>query len=169
MVESSTPAQSASPPTLEQAIAQVRAQQNFAAAVPVGIVAAIVGAGLWAVTVYATEMKLGLVAIAVGALVGYAVRTVGKGIEQKFGILGAICAALGWGLGTMLSDVAFLAKHVGRSFGDVLMSLGLSETISFVARASDAMDLLFLGIAVYEGYKLSFRYRLKKGVTTSRA
>jgi hypothetical protein len=23
-------------------------------------------------------------------------------------------------------------------------------------------DLLFLGIAVYQGYKLSFRYRLKK-------
>jgi len=162
MVENTAVGQPAAPPTLEQAVAMVKAQQNFAAAIPAGIVASIVGAGLWAGTVFVTQMKLGLIAIAVGALVGYAIRKAGKGIDQKFGILGAICAAFGWGLGTLLSDVAFLAKHVGRPFGDVLMSLGLDGTISFVTRAADGMDLLFLGIAVYEGYKLSFRYRLKK-------
>jgi hypothetical protein len=157
MVESSTPA-----PAPEQAVAQLRAQQNFAAAIPAGVAAAVVGAGIWALTVFITEMKLGLIAVVVGAIVGYAVRATGRGIEQKFGMLGAICAAFGWALGTMLSDVAFLAKHVGRPFLDVFMSLGLDGTISFVTTAFEPMDLVFLGIAVYEGYKLSFRYRLKK-------
>jgi hypothetical protein len=58
-VESNTPAQSVGPPTL----ALVKAQQNFAAAIPAGIVASIVGAGLWAVTVLVTEMKLGLIGL----------------------------------------------------------------------------------------------------------
>jgi len=169
MAESTTPTQPASPQTVEQAIAHIKAQQNFPASIPAGVAAAVVGAGIWALTVFATEMKLGLIAIVVGAIVGYAVRAAGRGIEQKFGVLGAICAALGWALGTMLSDVVFLAKHVGRPFTDVLTSLGIDGTLSFVTSAFEPMDLVFLGIAVYEGYKLSFRYRLNKAVAAKRA
>jgi hypothetical protein len=162
MVDSGIVAPAANKPTAEQVVTQLKAQQNFALAIPAGVAAAIVGAALWAAAVFVTEMKIGLIAVALGALVGYAIRAAGKGIEQQFGVLGAVCAAFGWGLGTVLSDVAFLAKHVGRPVADVLMSLGLDRTILLVTGAFEPMDLLFLGIAVYEGYKFSFRYRLKK-------
>ncbi|MBV8649866.1 MAG: hypothetical protein JO255_00280 [Alphaproteobacteria bacterium] len=152
----------ASQPTAEQIIARLKAQQNFALAIPAGIAAAIVGAAIWGAAVFATETKIGLIAVALGALVGYAIRGTGKGIEPKFGVLGAVCAAFGWALGTILSDVAFLAKHVDKPFLDVLASLGVERTLSFATNVSEPMDLLFLGIAVYEGYKFSFKYRLKK-------
>jgi hypothetical protein len=61
----------------------------------------------------------------------------------------------------VLCDIAFVAKDVGRPFFDVLTSLGIGESVSLAFRAADAMDLLFLAIAVWEGYKLSFRYRLR--------
>lgn len=69
---------------------------------------------------------------------------------------------MGWGLGTVLSDVAFLAKHVDKPFVEVLFNLDPARILALASAVFQPMDLLFLAIAVYEGYKLSFRYRLKK-------
>jgi hypothetical protein len=138
------------------AFQSVQSEQNFALAVPAGLGAAVAGAVVWAVSVYVTQLKLGLVVIVVGLIVGYAVREAGKGTSPQFGILGAACAAFGWALGTVLCDVAFLAKHVGRPFLDVLMSLGVGNSVSMAVGAADVMDFVFLAIAVWEGYKFSF-------------
>jgi len=145
----------------EETIAALRSRQNFAAAIPAGLAAAVVGAVVWALFTYLTGIALGLIAVAIGALVGWAVRTVGRGVDPQFGVLGALCAALGWALGTVLCDVAFVAKDAGRPFLDVLAALGGGETIALAFRAADAMDILFLAIAVWEGWKLSRAYRLR--------
>lgn len=144
----------------DDAVALLRSQQNFALAVPAAIAGALVGAILWAVVVYVTGYAVGLMAIVVGAVVGYAVRLTGKGIDQKFGILGAACAAIGWALGTALADVAMLAKLENLSFATAFGQLGANGTVSLFMAAADPMDFLFLAIAVFEGYKLAFRYRI---------
>ncbi|WP_186729015.1 hypothetical protein [Sphingomonas panacisoli] len=144
----------------DDVIALLRSQQNFALAIPAGIVAAIAGAVLWAVVVYVSGYALGLMAIAVGAMVGYAVRAAGKGVDQKFGILGAVCAALGWALGTLLADIAMLAKLENLSFAETIGRLGMDGSVSLFMAAADVMDILFLGIAMYEGYKFALRHRL---------
>ena len=140
-------------------LAQIRADQDFVRAIPAAVGAAILGALLWAAFGYFTGMSLGLVAILIGILVGYAVRRVGKGVDARFGYLGAVCSAFGWALGTWLCDVALLAKQADRPIIDVLGNVGLAGSLDLAVRASDAMDLLFLGIAVWEGYRFSFRYR----------
>jgi hypothetical protein len=145
----------------EETIAALRSRQNFALAIPAGLAAAVVGALAWALFVYLTEMKLGLIAVGIGALVGWAIRKTGRGVDPQFGVLGAVCAALGWALGTALCDVAFVAKDAGRPFLSVLTALGGGETMSLALRAADAMDILFLAIAVWEGWKLSRAYRLR--------
>ena len=144
----------------DAAIAQLRREKNFALAVPAGIAAALVGAIVWAVVVYVSGYALGLMAIVVGAIVGYAVRAAGKGVDQKFGILGAACSALGWALGTALADVAMLAKLENLPFSTAFEQLGANGTVALFMSAADGMDLLFLGIAVYEGWKFAFRYRI---------
>lgn len=144
----------------DEAIAQLRAQQNFPLAIAAGLAAAVVGAVLWAVVVYATGYSTGLMAIVVGALVGYAVRTAGKGVDQQFGILGAVLAALGWALGTALADIAMLAQEGHVEATALAAELGVSGTAQLFMAAADPMDLLFLAIAVWEGYKFAFRYRL---------
>jgi hypothetical protein len=130
-------------------------QPNLALAVLGGLAAALVGAILWAIFVYVTNMELGLVAIALGALVGITVRKFGRGVDPQFGVIGAICAAVGWGLGMLLCDIAFLAKEAGRPTLEVATALGLSQSITLVVSAADPMDLLFLAIAVWEGWKFS--------------
>ncbi|HLY57607.1 MAG TPA: hypothetical protein VKS60_18735 [Stellaceae bacterium] len=150
----------ASAPAL--AIARLLAEQNFALAVPAGIGAAILGAVLWAAVVYVTDMEIGLIAVAVGAMVGYAVRVAGKGVQPRFGILGAVCAAFGWALGTLLCDVAFVAHSKGLPMLDILAALNVERVERLVGIGFQPFDLVFLAIAVYEGYKFSFRARLKR-------
>ena len=131
------------------------AAQNFALAVPAGIAAAVAGAVLWAVFTYLTGMELGLIAIAVGAMAGLAIRAVGKGRDHRFAILGAACAAFGCVLGIGLSDIAVLAKLEGVSLLTAFQTLGLGGTVTLAVQAGDAMELLFVAIAVWEGWKLA--------------
>lgn len=141
----------------EQAIAQLRSRQNFPLAIVAGLAAAIVGAVIWAAVVAITHYEIGLIAVALGAVVGIAIRATGNGVDQKFGILGGALAAFGWGLGTLLGDVALAAGELKMSFTDVLTQGDLMALVSTLAAP---MDLLFLGIAVFEGYKLAFRHRV---------
>jgi hypothetical protein len=145
-------------------VGKILVAQNFNLAIPAGIGAAILGAVAWAVVTVATEMQLGLMAIAVGYLVGRAIRAVGHGVEPKFGYLGAACALLGCVAGNLLSDIAFYAKirHIG--LGQALGDLDMAMLVKLVSTFSQPMDLLFYGIAIYEGYKFSFKYRLVKPV-----
>ena len=91
--------QATAPAARALAVEQIRAAQNFTLAIPAGLVAALLGAGLWAAFTVATEMQLGLIAIAIGYVVGQAIQRVGKGIDTKFGVLGALCALFGCVLG----------------------------------------------------------------------
>jgi hypothetical protein len=141
----------------EQAVAQLRSRQNFPLAIAAGLAAAIVGAVIWAAVVAITHYEIGLIAVALGAAVGIAIRATGNGVDQKFGVLGGACAAFGWGLGTLLGDVALAAGELDRPFGETLTTVDLVALVSMLA---SPMDLLFLGIAVFEGYKLAFRHRV---------
>lgn len=144
----------------DEAIAHLRAQQNFVLAVPAGLLAAIVGAAIWGGVVYVTQYQVGLIAVAVGALVGFAVRVAGRGVDMKFGILGAACAALGWLLGTIAVDVAMVAQVTNAPVMEVVSRLNVENVVELLSATSDVMDLLFLAIAVYEGYRFAFMYKL---------
>lgn len=122
-----------------------------------GLGGAVVGAGLWAVVTVVTQMELGVMAIAVGFTVGYAVRELGKGREQKFGILGAVCGLIGCVLGNVLSAVGIYAQARDVGFFDVLGGLNMDLLSRLMSAFFSPMDLLFCAISVYEGYKFSLR------------
>ncbi len=157
-VETSASAQDAGFPGLS--IEQVKAQQNFPLAVIAGIAAALVGAALWAAVTVATEYKLGLMALAVGYIVGQAIRLAGQGVDEKFGYLGAACGFLGCAAGDLLSNIVFFAQAKSLTFAQTLNILTPDMLTRLVKVAFDPMDLLFLAIGVYEGYKFAFKYRI---------
>ncbi len=98
-------------------------------------------------------------AAAIGYLVGQAVRSTGKGIDKKFGSVGAACALLGCVAGNMLSAMAFFAKARGVPFAEVLANLDVGFLQRLGQKSFQAMDLLFYAIAVYEGYRFSFKFK----------
>jgi hypothetical protein len=142
-------------------VATIQAQQNFGLAVAAGLGAALGGAIVWAIFCVLTKMELGLAAVAVGYGVGQAIRVTGKGIDQKFGVLGAICAFIGCLLGNFLTAVALFAQARGFSFFQVLGSFDFELYQRLMTVFFQPMDLLFYAIAIYEGYRFSIRYKVR--------
>ena len=130
--------------------------ENFPLAIAAGIGAAVAGAVIWAVVTVVTQMELGIIAVAIGYVVGQAIRATGHGRSQMFGILGAVCGLLGCLAGNLLSDLAFYAQAMHITYMDTFgrLSVPLIQGL-FTARFSP-MDLIFYAIAVYEGYRFSF-------------
>jgi hypothetical protein len=136
---------------------RLRTEQNFVAAIGAGLAAAAVGAVLWAVITVVTGYQIGFMAIGVGLLVGYAVRAAGKGMDKQFGVVGAAWAVLGCIAGNLLSVCYFVAAAQKLRLVDVLAQLTPERAFTMLGITFSVIDLLFYGIAVYEGYRLSFR------------
>ena len=145
------------PERLQSVLAAMQAEQNFPLGTSIGLAAALIGAVVWAVITIVTEYQIGWMAVGVGFLVGIAMRQFGKGVSMKFGIAGALLALLGCLLGNLFSVCGFIGAQEGISPLAVLFQIDFSVALELLKATFSPMDLLFYGIAVYEGYQLSFR------------
>jgi antitoxin component YwqK of YwqJK toxin-antitoxin module len=135
----------------------LRKQQDPVLAVVGGLSAAILGGLIWAAITVATNYQIGYMAIGVGLLVGFSVRYFGAGVDQYFGLIGAALALAGCAIGNLLAQVGFAANEGAGSYIDILSVLNIELIISIFKESFSPMDVLFYGIAAYEGYKFAFR------------
>jgi hypothetical protein len=61
-----------------------------------------------------------------------------------------------------LSDIGFYADTMKLDYGAALGQMNLDLLGRLIPAFFRPMDLLFYAIAIYEGYKFSFKYRLLK-------
>ena len=120
-----------------------------------GLVAALIGAVIWAAITVAIEYQIGWMAVGVGCLVGFTVRWFGKGTTSLYGYIGGGLALLGCVLGNAFSILGFVCKQADIGLFRVLEIVDLSVLPGAMAQSFSPMDLLFYGIAIYEGYKFS--------------
>jgi len=128
---------------------------NLALGIVAGIVGAAVGAAAWAAITMVTGYHLGLVAIAIGFIVGFAVRKLGNGSSLPFGIVGAVLAAAGCASGYVLTAVAVTATQEALPFMSLLSQLTVSDVRNVLVSGFQPMDGLFYAIAIYEGFKVA--------------
>ena len=145
--------------SLQQYIDQVRSEQSMLTGLLGGLVGATLGAAGWALITVTTEREFALVAIGVGLLVGFAVRIAGKGMEPRFGVMGAILAIAGCLVGKLLTIAIIIsnAQQVPIAEMILVMVTDPASTVEVLTMTFDPMDFLFYGIAIYEGYRFSFR------------
>ena len=149
---------------------ELLAEENLPKGVLYASVACILGAVAWSLISVSTGLQMGYMAIGVGFLVGFAMRQGNlrvepnahrreflKGIRPVFGLLGAALALISCVLGDFLSIIGFAAKDYDMTFFEVLAGVDYGEIFSVMVKNVVSMSALFYGIAVYEGYKLSFR------------
>lgn len=151
------PAVEIAPERLRQFQLELESGQNLPMGVVAGLAAALVSAGIWAGITVGTGYQIGWIAVGVGFLVGIAVRSFGKGISPIFGYIGAGLALLGCLLGNLLSCCIILAQQDDVGFMDVVRSLDVAVIVELFKVTFSPIDLLFYGIAIYEGYRFSFR------------
>lgn len=133
-----------------------RENQNLVLGLSAGAIAAVIGAVIWALITVATNYQIGWMAVGVGFLVGYAIRFFGKGVDQIFGISGAVIALLGCVAGNFLTVIIVVAQQEHMEVTAVLSRLTPGIIADLLKETFQPMDLLFYGIAVYEAYKFSF-------------
>lgn len=126
-----------------------------------GLIAAIVGGAVWAAIAASTEYEVGLIAILIGALTGYAVVLFSnKRIATVHKIIAVIFALLGILLGKYLTVVYFTSQL----FGDIgMMELAFDVEIirEFFATITDyfsePIDLLFIVLAILSAWRIPAR------------
>ncbi len=157
--ETAPTSSSVDPVKVEQLVTELRAKQSLSLALAGGLAAAVAGAIVWAVIAVATNYQIGWMAVAVGFLVGGAVRTLGRGIDKSFGCLGATMSVFGCLLGKLLSFFVIVASQEGLSPLAVITQIGSRPIVIPAALLATfhPMDLLFYALAIYEGYRFSFR------------
>ncbi len=131
-------------------------KQNLALGIAAGAGAALAGAIIWAVVSAVTNYQIGWMAVGVGALVGYAVRRAGNGTDSSFGIAGAVLSFLGCFVGNFLTIIIIVSRQESIPLLDIVSRITPEIFSELMKEAFQPMDLLFYGIAVYEGFKLSF-------------
>ncbi|UCF69581.1 MAG: hypothetical protein JSV80_10600 [Acidobacteriota bacterium] len=132
-------------------------EQNLPLGVLGGTSAALLGAVLWAAATVFSGWQIGWMAVGVGFLVGVSVKALGKGIDKAFGVAGAVLSLMGCLMGNLFAVCGFLSRQHGVPFIEILRSLDLSNIQELMIASFGPMDVVFYAIAVYEGYKLSFR------------
>jgi hypothetical protein len=139
-----------------RAIDRRQMEQNLPMAFGAGGLAALAGAAAWALVTVVTGWQIGLMAVGVGALVGYVVGRAGKGLSPVYGYIGAGWALFGCVFGNLLSVCAFIGIQEQVSMFAILGSLSPASAFGVLTLTFSPIDLLFYGFAVLEGYKLSF-------------
>ena len=135
----------------------LRLEQNLPLALLGGAAAALVGALLWAIITVSINLQIGYMAIGLGLLVGYTVRLTGKGMDTSFGVLGAVLSFAGCLLGNLFTLIGFIANDEGLSYMQVFLGVDYSLVPQVMIATFAPLDLLFYGLAIYEGYRFSFR------------
>lgn len=141
----------------DHVIEKFKLQQNLTYGLIGGLQAAIIGALVWALITVVSEYQIGYMAIAVGLFVGVSVRYFGNGIDKVYGLIGAFMAFLGCFLGNFLSSIGFIATTQSLKYFEIFSLIDFSTFINIMVESFNPIDLLFYGLAIYEGYRFSFR------------
>lgn len=141
---------------------RLQAEQNLQLGAFAGLGAALIGASVWGMITAFTGFQIGWMAVGVGFLVGWSIRNFGKGIDKSFGLMGAGFSLFGCMLGNLMSVCLVIAEQESMAFMEVVSRLSPVVALQLLFATFHPMDILFYGLAIYWGYKYSFR-RLSEG------
>ena len=131
-----------------------------------GLVAALVGGLLWAVTVEVTGYQIGFAAIGVGLLVGQTMAlTAGAG--RRLPLVAAGLALVGCALGDLFVDAHEVAKLIGMGTPAMVRYLVTHPDllVSVVKAGFSPLSIVFWALAASAGYRLAARGRAPQSTT----
>ncbi len=122
-----------------------------------GAIAAVVGAVIWAAITVTTNLEIGYAAVGLAFLVGVAVRNLGRGYTQVYGVVGAVCSLLGIVLGKVFTVIWIVADKDQVSVFSLLGQIDWSKLFGVIGDTLGPIDFVFGVIALMLGFKYSIR------------
>ena len=123
-------------------------EQNYQAALISGLIATILGAGIYAVTAVAAGYLVSYLAIALGAFVGFTIQFLGRGIESRYAVLASILAVVGCVLGNFFVRLILSGRVYGESASDIASQITFQSLVDFTVSSFRPLSILFWLLAV---------------------
>ncbi len=136
---------------------QLLAEQNFAAAIIAGGIAALLAAAAYGIAVTTWPVAYGFAAAGVGIFIGLAIGFLGRGIATKFSVLATLYTIIGLLLGNFFGVVMRLAQAGSTSPIDVIGSSSFSALVERSTSYLSFGDLIYWFVAVVAAVFLARR------------
>ena len=136
-------------------------EQNLAAAIAAGFVAALAGALAWGIAAYAAGASYSLFGIGVGVLVGWGVQVFGRGVDEVFGAVAVVFAVIACLAGNV-AGVAIRAIARGTPASDILSSRGIGMIADTVGQSLGFMDVVGWIVSAFCAWWLAKRNLTKE-------
>ena len=146
-----------------------RDEQNLGLGILGGVIGAALGAALWGAITAATKYQIGWMAIGVGFLTGFGVRILGKGVDQVFGIVGAVLALAGCVAGNIFATMLMVSAQEHIPLATIAARMTPNLAWVMLADTFSPIDLVFYGFALYFGYRYSFHRITQADLETLRS
>jgi hypothetical protein len=121
----------------------------------VGFCAAIIGAIILAFVNFKTNNPISWTVIALGFLVGYAVRTFGKGSDRVFGVVGAVISLIGCKLTDLAAFMLYYSSQGNIPLLTLFPQMAPGFVLDLVIKSFYPMDALYYPITAFIAYKVS--------------
>ncbi len=142
---------------LTELLGQMKAEQSVLRGLAGGVAAGAIAAVVWALLTRITGYEMGWIAVGVGFFVGVAVRTLGRGVDLRFNVLGALLALLAVAGGKVLAMCMFVAQVRGLSGFEIFSQLPCSSMVTLLRDDFQLIDGLFYGLAIWAGWEYATR------------
>jgi hypothetical protein len=155
---------------IERAVVAMTTDVNYAAAAVGAILGGAAGVLLWWGFTVVTKISFGLVAVAIGFLVGLGtVRFAGNKRSAGLQTLAILVAVTSFFTATYLVNMTFINRSLaaqGDSFRLTFPPTSLESCYHVLSASFGIMDVVFLAIVVYEAWKIPRPLQLRS--TSSR-
>ena len=132
-------------------------RSNLVAGAGGALLGALAGGAIWAWIAIASDYKIGIVAVVVGALAGFLAGRLG-GVHPALPVTAAACALVGCLVGDLLILADVLSARANQSMRDVLADM-VQDVAGYgwpkYREGFRIMDLVFYAIAAYAAFRLA--------------
>ncbi|USB33971.1 hypothetical protein [Paenibacillus sp. YPG26] len=116
------------------------------------LAAAILGAALWAVVGISTDREVGFVALAIGALTGYAVQLLTNKRTTRVHQIIAVITSI---IGVLLGKYLLFGYAVNNGMDGLFGSYTFQMFLELSGEIFDVIDILFLALAVVPAWRIA--------------
>ena len=129
-------------------------KRNIVTSLIIGIIYSIIGVALWGAVSYFFDIRLGLVGIAIGFMVGKALSKSNSKGSPLFGIIAVIITAAAILLGEFSSLILLVSKEYDITIMEAITNIDYKVVLEIIVESSGAQSLVIYAISLYEAFKI---------------
>lgn len=129
-------------------------RRNLAASLVSALILGAIGVGIWGAVSYFLNLRLGLVAIIIGFMVGGALSRSNSNINYMTGLLALVLTAVTIVLGEYLSLFLSVSKELELGLMETIKLVDYSKAWEIIVESSGIKSLVIYGIALFQAFKI---------------